>query len=350
MATQSKSASPYDDIAPEQRWSSFAAAFSNGVFEAQGGVRFAIDPTESIASAGSCFATRLAEELRETTTQYLAAEPAPHWLAPESAAKYGYVPFSARFGLVYSTLQLEQLFERAYGRFEPQTISWKRDDRFVDPFRPTIAPNGYGSEAELVADRAQHFTAVRRMFESANVFVFTLGMTEIWKDRIDGAVFPLCPGLSGGTYDASRHEFANLSVAQNVDSLERFIERLRRVNPTIRLILTVSPVPLGATIERQHVARATTYSKSILRVVAEEMYRNHAFVDYFAAYELVSQSFFGRDPFATSRRHLKPGVARGVVAAFRSCYLPHAATRGAEAGQSIVDRTVTTCDEDILAR
>ena len=36
--------------------------------------------------------------------------------------------FSARFGNIYTARQLVQLFERAYGRFQPLDRSWQRPD------------------------------------------------------------------------------------------------------------------------------------------------------------------------------------------------------------------------------
>jgi hypothetical protein len=342
--------SPYDDIAPTQRWSTVARDVDAGTLDAQPSVRFVIEPGTTIASAGSCFAGRLAAALRGDGVPYFVAEPAPKWLTPERQLAFGYRPFSARYGLIFSAEQLRQLLERAYGRLVPREVYWERASRFVDPFRPRITPTGYATVEELVADREQHLEAVRRMFEQSGVFLFTLGLTEHWRDRSDGAVFPYCPGVDGGSFDPARHEFHNATVRETVDSLAAFLAALRKVNAAARVILSVSPVPIGATMENVHVAQASTYTKSVLRVAAEEMRRAYDFVDYFAAYELVSQSFFGRDPFTDDRRHLKPEVVDEVVARFRSLYLPHARSSPVHEHESIVVREQIPCDEDILAR
>ncbi len=42
----------------------------------------------------------------------------------------------------------------------------------------------------------------------------------------------------------------------------------RRINPQPRFILTVSPVPLVATMSGSHVSPASIYSKSVLRAPA----------------------------------------------------------------------------------
>ncbi len=346
-----RNASPYDDIDPMQRWSAAASAIHHGSLDPQGRVKFTIGPDEKIASAGSCFSQRIAERLRVRTNNYFIAERAPTWLTPEQAERFGYAPFSARHGLVFTTAQLLQLVDRAFGRFVPLETAWPSASGYIDPFRPRIAPEPFSSLIELQSDREKHLASVRRMFESVDVFVFTMGLTELWRDRRDGAVFPFCPGVAGGTFDAAAHEFCNLNFAQNFSNLKTFVEFVRAVNPKIKIILTVSPVPIGATIEPQHVVRATTYTKSVLRVVAEEISRAYPFVDYFAGYEMVSQAFTGIDSFVEDRRHLTSEAIERVVDTFCSHYLCEPGPR--EAPASIAPEAydaLLACDEDLFAR
>jgi hypothetical protein len=150
-----------------------------------------------------------------------------------------------------------------------------------------IQPDGFAGHAEFEADRAQHLAAVRRAFAEMDIFIFTLGLTEIWESVEDGAVFPLCPGAPRGVFDPARYRLRNLTVDENVADLTAFLDRLREVNPGARVILTVSPVPLVATAEAGHVLTATTLSKSVLRVAADIVCRTGA-AAYFPAYEIVT--------------------------------------------------------------
>jgi hypothetical protein len=155
--------------------------------------------------------------------------------------------------------------------------------------RPRIMPHGFASLAEAMADTRQHLAAVRRMFQAADVFVFTLGLTECWRSTLDGTVYPTCPGCgNAGDFDSSKYEFHNFSVAETSLHLSEAIALIRSYNPAIQIVLTVSPVPLIATMEPRHVLQATTYSKSVLRVTAEEMVRQHENVHYFASYEIIT--------------------------------------------------------------
>ena len=63
--------------------------------------------------------------------------------------------------------------------------------------------------AEVEADRLRHLAAVRAMFESLDVFVFTLGLTEGWMHRRGRRDASGSPGVVGGTFDPETYAFVN---------------------------------------------------------------------------------------------------------------------------------------------
>lgn len=269
--------------------------------------------TDRVATAGSCFAQHIARHLAASGFNYLETESAHPIVPAEAARAAGYGLFTARYGNIYTTLQLLQLFDRAYGRFVPAEDMWTAPDGVgvVDPFRPTIQPGGFASEGEMRADRAHHLARVRAAFETLDVLVFTLGLTEGWVSRSDGAAFPLCPGVAGGSFDPDRHAFRNLRTAEVRDQLGAFVERLRAVNPAARVILTVSPVPLAATASGNHVLPATIYSKAVLRAAAQEAAEDLPEVYYFPSYEIVTGPQARGRFFAEDLREVtEAGVAR----------------------------------------
>ena len=274
---------------------------------------FSLSPSDAVMTAGSCFAQYIGAMLQATNFNYLVTEPAHPIFQPGQVKAYNYGVFSARYGNVYTARQLRQLLERAYGRFTPRENIWaEADGSFLDPFRPQIQPGGFLSRREFELDRQQHFAAVRRAFESLDVLVFTLGLTEAWVASEDGAVFTICPGTSGGVFDPAKHEFHNFTVSEVVADMCAFIDALRTVNPRAKLILTVSPVPLVATARADtHVLTATTYSKSVLRVAAEMLAQSRPNVAYFPAYEIImSRAFDAGTYFAADKRNVvRPGVA-----------------------------------------
>lgn len=296
---------------------------------------FSITARDKIVTAGSCFAQHIARHLREHGFNFHVTETA-HSIIPRALAeRNNYGQFSARYGNIYTTAQLLQLFKRAYATFDPVERAWKgADGETLDPFRPTIQPGGYIHEEEMQADRRQHLACVRKAFEELDVFVFTLGLTEYWRSKADQAAFPLCPGTAGGEFDAARYEFTNAGVAQVAAELEEFIDLLRSVNPAAKVILTVSPVPLVATAEDRHALVSTTYSKSVLRVAADMVSRSRPGVAYFPSYEIVTGGYNRGAYFAADLRSV---VETGVQHVMR-LFLKHYAgldTSSADASQPV---------------
>ena len=269
---------PYADLPDNAFWRRAISEEIDPVVEAP----FRIGQTAAIATAGSCFAQHISRVLDESGYRYLVTE--------TQGAGAGVFP--ARFGNIYTPRQLLQTFERAYATFRPVDQAWRRDDgAFVDPFRPRIDLEGFASAEAVEAARAGHLAAVREMFEACSVFIFTLGLTEAWVSTRDGAVFPLAPGVAGGE-PGEGYAFHNFTVEEMVADLRAFVRKLRVVNPTVSLILTVSPVPLVATYEPRHVLVSTTYSKAALRVAAD------------------AGALFRRGPAHHHRRGGKPGDGR----------------------------------------
>jgi hypothetical protein len=260
---------PYRHIPDRQRWSRAMAGRASDVIDPVSPPPFRIDADTRVVTAGSCFAQHVARHMREHGHACMETEPAHPLLGPDLAEAFNYGIYAARYGNIYTSRQLLQLWRRATGAFLPEEDRWEDAHGWFDPFRPTIQPGGFSSEREYQEDRRQHFAAVRRAFVEMDVLVFTLGLTECWASRADGAVYPLCPGVAAGRFDADQHVLLNLTVDEVVADLRAFIEEVRQFNPQMRLILTVSPVPLAATTEQRHVLTASTYSKAVLRVAAE---------------------------------------------------------------------------------
>ena len=281
---------------------------------------FTIGRKDAIATAGSCFAQHIARTLASSGFNYFVTEQAP---LTAGALDEGYGLFSARFGNLYTVRQLLQLFDRAYGLFEPKDIAWRdrRSDSFVDPFRPNIQAGGFATIDDLEADREAHLAAVRRMFEECHIFIFTLGLTEGWASKSDGAVFPLAPGVGGiPSGEASDYKPVNFKVGSMVADMTAFLEKLRTVNPAVKVILTVSPVPLIATFEDRHVVVSTAASKAALRVVADEVAEAFDFVSYFPSYEIVT-AHYNSDAFEADQRSVRPSTVAKVMGLFERHYL-----------------------------
>lgn len=358
---------PYRSLPDSAFWRRSVAGPGAGVDPVADGSFLRIARADKVATAGSCFAQHVARHLAAAGFDYLVTESA-HPIVPDDPARAaGYGIYTARYGNIYTTLQLVQLFDRAYGRFVPAEDMWTAADgtHVVDPFRPTIQPGGFASEQEMRADRAQHLARVREAFETLDVLVFTLGLTEAWISTVDGAAFPLCPGVAGGAFDPARHAFHNLRTAEVREQIGAFVDRLRTVNPQARLVLTVSPVPLAATASGQHVLPATTYSKSVLRAAAQEAAEDLDRVFYFPSYEIITGPQARGRFFADDLREVTESGVEHVMRVFlrhaagvdapATAAEAHAPSPPAPAGQDgftadMAAWVETMCDEAMLDR
>lgn len=334
---------PYKSLPEKAFWRRAVAAPPPAQLDPVGVFDLRITPQTRVATAGSCFAQHIARHLQRSGFHYFVAEDGHPILQRAVREAHRYGMFSARYGNIYTARQLLQLLQRAYGDFAPCEPAWVEADGLVlDPFRPNVQPGGFVSVDEMEADRATHLAAVRRMFEQCDVFVFTLGLTEGWISREDGAAFPLCPGVEGGTFDPSRYVFHNQRVEEVTADMAAFIERLEAVNPKAQVVLTVSPVPLMATAEPgAHVLSATTYSKSVLRVAAETLRLRYPHVHYFPSYEIITGTFNRGRYFAPDLR----SVTEEGVAHVMRLFLSHAA--GVEVERVPAAAPATATDETL---
>src|SRR5437763_6665092 len=179
-AEEAAGMNPYANL-PESAFWARAVSRNRDVVDPVIEPKCRIARNDRIASVGSCFAQHISRALVGNGFSYLVTETAP---ATPGAEDENFGVFSARYGNIYTIRQLQQLFQRAYGLFEPQTICWTTlEGRCIDPYRPQIQKRGFANAGTMNDDRASHLSAVRQLFETCDVMIFTLGLTEGWANR-----------------------------------------------------------------------------------------------------------------------------------------------------------------------
>lgn len=312
---------PYSELPDQNFWRRFVPTQPWRDLALASPPKFRIQRSDAISTAGSCFAQHISRYLREAGVPTLKAE-APHPLAVELKGETAsFQSFAARYGNIYTVRQCLELFKQALGIIPIIHDYAEQDGRVYDLMRPNAVPNGFGSVAEAQADRAYHLACVRYMFTQSNIFVLTLGLTECWYHAEQGHTYPVCPGTARGKYDPQLHQFRNLTHAEVVADLEQLVAHLKAVNPTLKLILTVSPVPLVATYTAQNVLVASSYSKSVLRAAAGEVEMRHEHVAYFPSYEIISHAASYGQYLESDLREVAERGVRHVMTSFIANYL-----------------------------
>jgi hypothetical protein len=312
---------PYKSLPASAFWSSAVAKPKNGPLEHIYAKKFDLTRDDRIATAGSCFAQHIGKRLKRAAFNVMDVEPAPKGVPDEIRQAHNYGIYSARYGNIYTVRQLLQLAREVYGLQSPQEWVWKSEsNRYYDALRPGVEPAGYASAEEVAFHRDHHRKKVRELFDSMDVLIFTLGLTEAWIHKSSGTVYPMVPGAIAGVFDPDVYEFKNFSYAEVLADFEEFA-RLMKSHATVsskRYLITVSPVPLTATASGKHVLPATMYSKSVLRAVAGHLSDTHPTIDYFPSFEIVINPWDSRPKYEANQRSVLSSAVDEVMMVFMS--------------------------------
>ncbi len=200
-------------------------------------------------------------------------------------------------GLV-NVFAIAQQFEWAWENRVPQVElwhGWKAEEY------------GYDEDVRL---------ATKALFDEADVFILTFGLSEIWYDEPTGEVF--WRAVPQDRFDPTRHKFRLATYQETFDQLSRIYELIRRHRPNAEIVFTLSPIPLAATFRSVSAISANAQSKAVLKVAIDQLHRDKSVQDtrfhYFPSYEVVLQGF--RDPFTPDLRHPWVHVLRCNMKAF----------------------------------
>ncbi len=174
-----------------------------------------------------------------------------------------------------------------HAKFPRESLVDIGDGIFYDPHtNPALEHVGF----EETMRRRDIIAAVNRRISQCRVVIITLGLVEVWRDKMtDICINHLIPEMVRRYPD--RYELHVTNCAENLLNLDRIHALLRQFgHPDVQIVVTVSPVPLMATFSPEDVVVANTYSKSLLRAVAQEWAARHKNVHYFPSYEIVQNS------------------------------------------------------------
>jgi hypothetical protein len=314
--------------------------------------KFRIEQTDKVATYGSCFAQHIGRALKARGFNWFVTEQPPVGLSAENQQRFNYGVFSARTGNIYTTSLLKQWLSWGLNTHASTTEVWTDGTRYYDPFRPVVEPSGFATENELERSRQTTISSFIKSVKEADVFVFTLGLTESWSNRAAETEYPMCPGTAAGEFRSEVDEFTNQSYQQVYDNLVESINLMRSVNPNLKVILTVSPVPLTATKSKQHVLVATMYSKSVLRAVAGALSTDYEYVDYFPSYEIINSPVYRGTFFEPNQRSVNHHGVQHVMQTFFNSMVAkfgaYESTENAEI-QAVKSADDILCEEELLA-
>jgi len=162
-------------------------------------------------------------------------------------------------------------------------------------------------------ERRHEIFEVCQQLATADACVITLGQTESFKLRSRGLHFGAAPvNLDLRSYwsDTFRIVADHRSI---VHDMTDSINLIRRVNPSCRVILSVSPVPATRYWYPESGLRAYWISKFALWSAAQEISATLDEVHYFPSFEAVHLS---DEVWEADRVHVRDATVQRIVSAF----------------------------------
>jgi hypothetical protein len=113
-----------------------------------------------------------------------------------------------------------------------------------------------------------------QVIKHCDVFILTLGVAPAFFDKTTGEfVLPRSSALNSRAL-AEKYTFRTTTVQENVDNVLYLINFVRSISPGIKIVVTVSPVPLVASFEYESAVQADCLSKCTMRLTAHEVVNN----------------------------------------------------------------------------
>jgi len=227
---------------------------------------FLLSHQDEVLSIGSCFADTIAQKL----------------------AFFKFKVTANSFGTIFNPLSISSLIDMACADEE---VNWQTV--FVNNQWVSLKVHSSiyaASEDELIAILDHKQSIFRDKLLNANCLIITLGTAWVYQYLPLQTTVANCHKIPNTHFDKIL-----LSVNEIVSSLKCSLEKLRKLNTLLKVILTVSPVR-----HLKDTLVLNTVSKSTLQLAVYELINAIDNVFYFPAYELLVDDlrdyrFYGND-------------------------------------------------------
>lgn len=293
--------------------------FGDDFFFVNSTPKFRLKKTDKFFAIGSCFARNIERALKTQGIAVLTEGtniPAEFYTSdrdPRAAMNKFNIP------------SMIDEIERAFDPDRDETGRYIKvgEDQYFDPATTNI--NLHSLEKHAIVRKA--IAETTRRIADADVVVITLGLVEAWFDRISGLYLNTSPHQRAMMQEIRRIRKEGASGAPNRfvhmrpnfeflrDKMHQLIHVLQQHAPKAKIVVSVSPVPLQATMTSDDVVASSSLSKCLLRIVAEDARQSFDHVDYFPSYEMVMSS--PRDvTWMDDQVHVEPGLVEKITGSF----------------------------------
>ena len=257
-----------------------------------------------VSSIGSCFAEEILIWLNQNNFNTVQ----PGW------------------GMVYNPRNIKLIVKAAleYETFAPSERLWDFGDGDIrTPYIKcqSLQPVFLGSnESAALKKEEAVFQKFASVLKNIDLLIITLGQTEYWYSDGDKEYpFYAAPwaGIEGGK---EKHRSSNLTQSEVCSDLRETIELLKKHNSDLKILVSVSPVPLVASTQKG--LSAYVYAgaaKSSLHSAVMEVVSDSEDVFYMPSYEIVMAE--PQNSFKDDGRHVLRATVDKIMNTFRELYV-----------------------------
>ena len=295
-----------------------------------------INKDTKIISMGSCFAREIKDWLLDNDFNYLLYEQNKNpWLSCEMyPGDEGRLPSfhgSVAWERVYNTMTFKQIME--YSFFSEKEIELDLKSRLYKTVGLLANHNAhivadlkrtrvtYANIQTAKEDVREHIYNSKLALLEADLIIYTLGFTEIWSSEERGFTLPIYPrGTHSGYNPPDDFRFIPSTFLENYENIKDGIRVLKKNNPNIKILLSVSPVHLNKTFRKDiDVVSASCASKSILRSVVDQVCAEEEDIYYFPSYEIVNilAPLQGMRAYKDDGHHVQRNIVKTIMEIFQ---------------------------------
>jgi hypothetical protein len=180
------------------------------------------------------------------------------------------------FGVIYNPHSIHKALEYAVLKSSASESTFlQNNERFLNyDFHSELSASSK-EELNLLLESSIHET--HQFIKSSQWLIITYGTAWVYQRHDDGEIVANCHKMPGNLFSKSL-----LTHRKMIESFDLLYKDLKKLNPSIQIILTVSPVRhVKDTLELNSV------SKSVLRLACHTLSTSYDDVHYFPAYEIM---------------------------------------------------------------
>ena len=162
----------------------------------------------------------------------------------------------------------------------------EHNGKYLNPYQHLPLPLDKSEAIELFFTSMAQFKKI----SESELFIITLGQTELWFDKNTRKYINGSPPTLGHNKTDSRFELHIPNISEVMEDLRELVCIIKDRSATAQIILTVSPVPFSRTFSPEDAITSNSLSKSMLLIAARDLADRLDYVDYYPSYEMVTSS------------------------------------------------------------